>query len=230
MRVAIHQPQFLPWLGYLDKIDRADLFVVLDTVQFKKNEWQNRNRLRTPQGWQWITVPVLHNFGQPINQVRINQTVEWRDKHIRAVQMHYSRAPYLERFWGGLRTIYERSWEKLTDLNLSVIRWLLDSFGITTPVRLASEMELREEPTQRLVDICRTVGATHYLAGDGAVAYMDMTEFQSSGVHLETQLFNHPVYAQCYEPFMPGMAAVDALFTCGTDALRLLRNARQGRD
>src|SRR5881396_2679208 len=113
MRVAVHQPQFLPWLGYLDKIDQADLFVVLDTVQYKKNEWQNRNRIRTAQGWQWLTVPVLQKFGQVISEVRINAGVDWQSKHLRALEMHYAHAalsgPYLQ----GLQEIYDRSWERL---------------------------------------------------------------------------------------------------------------------
>ena len=226
MRVTIHQPQFLPWLGYLDKIDRADLFVVLDTVQFKKNEWQNRNRIRTSQGWQWVTVPVLHNHGQKLNQVRVNQNVAWRKKHLHAVEMHYGRAPFLDRFLGGLGDVYQSAWDRLTDLNLAMLQWLLDAFGISTRLQLASEMHLREEPTERLIDICRTVGASHYLAGVGAQAYMDMARFESSGVRLELQEFKHPVYAQCYEPFLPGMSAIDLLFTCGGDALGILRSTR----
>ncbi len=226
MRIAIHQPHFLPWLGYLDKIDRADLFVVLDTVQFKKNEWQNRNKVRTSQGWQWLTVPVRHKFGQALNQVDINQNAEWRAKHLRAMKLHYSRAPYLDQYFDGMREIYQRSWERLADLNLAVIRWLLKAFGISTPIQLASEMCLREEPTDRLIDICQAVGATHYLAGPGAHAYMDVARFQASGVMLEVQEFKHPVYRQCYEPFLSGMAALDVLLTCGGEALQILRSTR----
>ncbi len=226
MRIAIHQPHFLPWLGYLDKIDRADLFVVLDSVQFKKNEWQNRNKVRTSQGWQWLTVPVRHNFGQALNQVDINQDAEWRAKHLRAVALHYGRAPFLDQYLDGLREIYQCSWERLADLNLAVSRWLLKAFGICTPIQLASEMCLREEPTDRLIDICQAFGATHYLAGAGAHAYMDVARFQASGVMLEVQEFKHPVYRQCYEPFFSGMAALDVLLTCGSEALRILRSTR----
>ena len=227
MRVTIHQPQFLPWLGYLDKIDQADLFIVLDIVQFKKNEWQNRNRIRTAQGWQWITVPVLHKFGQRINETPINQRVDWQTKHLRAMEMHYGRAAHCDRFLEGLREIYRRPWERLTELNLAVLRWLLDAFSIKTPLQSASEMSLRDDPTDRLIDICHAVGATHYLAGAGATAYMDRPRFEASCVRLEIQDFQHPVYAQCYEPFIPGMAAIDLLFTCGDDALQRLRDARR---
>lgn len=228
MRVTIHQPQFLPWLGYLDKIDQADLFVVLDSVQFKKNEWQNRNRIRTAQGWQWLTVPVRHRFGQRLDEVRINGDVDWRAKHLRALEMHYQKAPFARRYLEGLRGVYAQPWSHLADLNLAVLRWLLDAFGIKTPVRRSADMPyLREDPTDRLIDICRTVAATHYLAGAGATQYMDLARFQASGVQLEMQAFHHPVYPQCYDPFVPGMAAVDLLLLCGESALPRLREARE---
>jgi hypothetical protein len=228
MRVTIHQPHFLPWLGYLDKIDQADRLIVLDNVQFKKNEWQNRNRIRTAQGWQWLTVPVLHDFGQLVRDVRINPTARWRDQHLRALEMHYAKAPFRDRYLGELAALYREPWERLSDLNVAVIRWLLGAFGIETPMSVASEFTSREDATERLIDLCRVVGATRYLAGAGAEGYMDKVKFQSSGLILETQVFRHPVYRQCYEPFTPGMSAIDLLFACGPQALQYLRMPRAG--
>ena len=226
MRVAIHQPQFLPWLGYLDKIDRADLFVVLDSVQFKKNEWQNRNRIRTDRGWQWLTVPVLHRFGQRIDEVRVNNTVDWRRKHLHALELYYAHATYREPAITGLAAIYRQPWEKLADLNLAVLRWLLESFGIKTPLRLSSDMTLRSEPTERLIDICRAVGATSYLAGAGAREYMDVRTFEAAGIGLEFQEFRHPTYRQCHEPFTPNLSAIDLFLTCGPEAFQIVRQMR----
>jgi WbqC-like protein family len=229
MRVTIHQPQFLPWLGYVDKIDQSDLFVVLDTVQFKKNEWQNRNRIRTAQGWQWLTVPVLQKFGQVISEVCINERVGWPSKHRRAFEMHYAHAPLSGPYLQGLQEIYDRPWERLSDLNVAVIRWLLAAFGITTPLRLASELDPQDpkmEATDRLIEICRSVGADTYLAGPGAHDYMDTSRFKKSGIGFVIQEFHHPIYPQCYAPFVPAMAAVDLLFNCGEGALRCLREAR----
>jgi hypothetical protein len=228
MRVTIHQPQFLPWLGYLDKIDQTDRFIVLDNVQFKKNEWQNRNRIRTAQGWQWLTVPVLHDFGQLLRDVRINPTAHWKDQHLRALEMHYAKAPFRDRYLGDLTMLYREPWERLSDLNVAVVRWLLGAFGIQTPISLASEYASREDATERLIDLCRAVGATRYLAGAGAEDYMNKQQFEASGLILEVQAFRHPVYRQCYEPFTPGMAAVDLLFTCGPQALQVLRMFRAG--
>jgi hypothetical protein len=226
MRVTIHQPQFLPWLGYLDKIDQADLFILLDTVQFKKNEWQNRNRVRTAQGWQWLTVPVLHHFGQRIDEVVINPTAAWKAQHLRALDMHYVRAPYRDRYLAQLRDLYSSPWKKLSDLNKATVQWLLEAYGITTPVQSAADFAARDEPTDRLIDLCRAVGATQYLAGPGAEHYMDKPRFESSGVRLEIQAFQHPVYRQVYEPFEPNLSALDLLLMSGPDALTTLRHTR----
>jgi hypothetical protein len=230
MRVTIHQPQFMPWLGYLDKIDQADLFVMLDTVQFKKQEWQNRNRIRTATGWQWLTVPVLQHFGQRIDDVVINSTVAWKIQHLRALDMHYARAPYRDRYLSQLRELYREPWTKLSDLNKSITQWLLTAYGITTPVHCASDWTAREEPTDRLVDLCRAVGATHYLAGPGADRYVDKPRFEASGVRLEMQMFQHPIYRQAYAPFEPNLSALDLLLMQGPDALATLRHARSMGD
>jgi hypothetical protein len=226
MRVTIHQPQFLPWLGYLDKIDQADLFIVLDTVQFKKNEWQNRNRIRTSTGWQWLTVPVLQHFGQCIDDVVINPTAIWKVQHLRALEIHYARAPYIDRYLPPLRELYAAPWTKLSDLNKATVQWLLKAYGILTPVCSASQYVAREEPTNRLIDLCRAVGATRYLAGPGAEHYMDKPRFEASGIQVETQVFQHPIYRQIYEPFEPNLSALDLLFMQGPDALATLRRTR----
>jgi len=226
MRVTIHQPQFLPWLGYLDKIDQADAFIMLDTVQFKKNEWQNRNRIRTAKGWQWLTVPVLQHFGQRIDEVLINPTAAWKAQHLRALDMHYARAPYRNRYLAQLRELYAAPWNKLSDLNEATVQWLLEAYGITTPVHRAADYAARDEPTDRLIDLCRAVGATQYLAGPGAEHYMDTPRFESSGVRLNLQVFHHPIYRQVYEPFEPNLSALDLLLMQGPEALTTLRRMR----
>ncbi len=96
MIVSVHQPQYLPWLGYFDKIERSDIFVFLDNVQFKKNEWQNRNKIKTSEGWQWLSVPVIHKFMQKISEVKINNTVWWGKKHLNALVTNYSKAPFFK--------------------------------------------------------------------------------------------------------------------------------------
>ncbi len=130
----------------------------------------------------------------------------------------------------GLRAIYKQSWDRLADLNMAVLRWLLGEFGIKTPLRLSSDMQLPEEPTERLIAICRTVGATSYLAGAGAKDYMYFKKFETAGIPVEVQEFQHPVYRQCYQPCVPGLSAIDLLLTCGGQSLQSLRSTRaEGR-
>ena len=226
MRVAIHQPQYLPWLGYLDKLDRSDVFVLLDTVQFKKNEWQNRNRIRTAQGWQYLTVPVLREFPQRLDRVRINNQADWRRKHVQALETHYGKAPQYGRYAPLFRELLARDWERLSLLNEAVLAALAGAFGITTPIVKASQFETREEQTGRLVDLCKAVGADCYLAGAGGRRYMNLEEFQAAGIAVEFQGFVSPEYAQVYGPFIPGLSAVDLLFTCGREGFRYVREAQ----
>ena len=226
MRVAIHQPQYLPWLGYLDKLDRSDVFVLLDTVQFKKNEWQNRNRIRTAQGWQYLTVPVLHEFTQRLDQVRINSQSDWQRKHMQALETHYGKAPHYRRYEPVFRELYALDWERLTPLNEAVLAVLTDAFGIRTPIVKASQYEAREEQTGRLVDLCKAVKADCYLAGAGGRGYMSLKEFEEAGIAVEFQDFASPEYAQVYRPFVAGLSAVDLLFNCGGEGFQRVRDAR----
>ena len=218
MICAIHQPQYLPWLGYFDKMRRADVFVLLDNVQFKKNEWQNRNRIRIANdpGWQWLTVPVLHDHGQGINEVKLNPSVDWRRQHVAALESSYARAPYFKECWPRLRPLYDREWNTLADVNSAFVRELAALFGITTRIVLASEFSVTTEKTRRLIDICRAVGADTYLAGAGAENYMDFDEFRASGLQLDIQQYQHPVYPQLWaktpEQFVSHLSAVDLLF------------------
>ncbi len=230
MRVAIHQPQYLPWLGYLDKLDRSDVFVLLDTVQFKKNEWQNRNRIRTAQGWQYLTVPVLHEFPQRLDQVRINNQTDWRRKHVQTLETHYGKAPHYGRYAPLFRELLARDWERLSLLNEAVLSALAGAFGITTPIVKASQFEAREEQTGRLVDLCKALGADCYLAGAGGRGYMNIAEFEAAGIAVEFQDFVSPEYAQVYRPFIAGLSAVDLLFNCGLQGIVRLRDARKPSD
>lgn len=228
MLVAVHQSQFLPWLGYLDKLDRADVFILLDTVQFKKNEWQNRNRIRTAQGWQYLTVPVLHEFPQRLDRVRINNQTDWRRKHLRALDIHYRKTPFYDQYAKALRDLYALEWEQLAPLSAATIEVLAGAFGITTPIVKASRFEAREEQSGRLVDLCKAVGGDRYLAGAGGRDYMDVAQFEAAGIAVEFQDFIHPEYGQVYQPFIAGMSAIDLLFNCGREGFRIVREARAG--
>ncbi|MBN1674498.1 MAG: WbqC family protein [Kiritimatiellae bacterium] len=218
MICAIHQPQFLPWLGYLHKMNTADVFVFLDNVQFKKNEFQNRNRVLTPNGAQWLTVPVSFRFGDTLRNVKLAENVPWRRKVWRSLEQNYARAPHFGEFAPGLYDVLQRDYANLAEVNTATALWLRACFGIVTPTLVCSDLpEFDAEPTRRLIDICRHVEADTYLAGAGGRDYMDIGLFERSGLRLVFQDFLHPEYPQCYSQhgFVSHLSAVDALFNCG---------------
>jgi hypothetical protein len=226
VKVAIHQPQYLPWLGYFDKLDSADVFIFLDTVQFKKHEWQNRNRIRTGDGWQWLTVPIIDRFPERIDRVEINGKTDWRRKQCQALRLHYGRAPFWDPLGSELVALLERSWPRLGELNVAVTDLLCRYLGIETPRVLASRLSAREDPTDRLIDLCRAVGGTVYLAGQGGPSYMDVGRFVAAGITVQVQGYTHPQYPQRYQPFVSHLAVVDLLFNCGPESLPILRSGR----
>jgi len=229
MIVAIHQPHYLPWLGYLDKLDQAEAFVVLDTVQFVRREHQNRNRIREANGWMWLTVPVKSEHKAPLLDVTIDNEQHWGRKHLQALKLNYGRTPHLQEHLPFFTDTYAKQWLKLLDLSLHILNYLKETFGISTPLHLASSFMTREEPTARLIDLCKALGADTYLAGAGGRNYMDMAMFEDAQIAVEFQEFKHPVYPQCFEPFEPGMAAIDLLFNCGRKGFEMVRQARENR-
>jgi hypothetical protein len=226
-RIAIHQPEHLPWLGYLDKARRADEFIFLDTVAFKKNYFENRNRIRTPQGWAWVTAPVLlkGRFGQAFLDVEINNQARWAEVYWRTLLQNYSRAPFWKTYGPALEGILLRPWEKLVDLNLALIGLVWREFGIATPTRRASTLGVTGKKSGLLLDICRKTGATVYLSGPSGRDYLEQSLFADAGIGIEFHEFHHPQYAQRFSPFVPGMASIDLLLNEGPEGIRRLDSA-----
>ena len=227
MICAIHQPQYLPWLGYFEKMARADVFVLLDDVQFKKNEWQNRNRIRDAKGWQWITVPVLHHHGQKINEVKLNPTVDWRGQHVRAIELNYKKAPFFAEYWPRFRLVYDREWATLADLNIALVKLCAELLGIAARIEVSSTLGVTTQKTQRLVDICRVLSCDTYLAGSGCADYMDFDLMKVSGLNVQVQAYTHPVYrqmgAKMPDEFYPFMSILDLLMNRGDRSLNTIR-------
>ena len=226
MIVSIHQPQYLPWLGYFDKVDKADVFCFLDDVQFKKNDFQNRNRIKTANGWQWITVPVKYRHPQRINEVELNHSVNWQRKHLQALVTNYRKAPFFDETIELFSDMYERRWENIAEVNLAFLERLLTLLGMTgKKTVLASHLDVSREPTDRLIDICKALGGDTYLAGAGGANYMNMERFRERGVKVIFQNFNHPEYPQLFGEFLEQMSVVDLLFNCGPKSIEIIRSA-----
>jgi hypothetical protein len=224
MKVAIHQPHYLPWLGYLAKWAEADVFVFLDTVQFSKNGWQNRNRINTRAGPRWLTVPVRARLGMTLAEVATDTGQNWARRHLGAVEHAYARAGYFRRWAPALAEFYKRPWRALAPLAVASATWLARAVGITTPARLASELSVSDtDPTGRLVALCRALGATVYLAGHDGARYMDLGQFRAAGIEVRVQEYTHPVYAQPQGEFVPFLSALDLLLTHGDEARAILR-------
>lgn len=230
MIVSIHQPQYLPWLGYFDKIDRADVFCFLDNVQYKKNEWQNRNRIKTAAGWQWLTVPVHYRFGEEIREIEIDRRSEWRRRHLQAIRTNYGSAPFFCRYIGFFEELYEKDWKYLCDLNIWAVENLcaLLEMGTVRTIR-ASNLALRNHPTDRLIDICLHLGADTYLAGAGGAAYMDLARFNESDIPVCFQDFDHPIYPQLFGHFESHLSIVDLLMNHGPDSIGIIRGEQNRR-
>jgi WbqC-like protein family len=228
MIATIHQPQFMPWLGFYGKVACADALVLLDNVQFKKGEFQNRNRLRTPKGTTWLTVPVLQHMGQTLAEVEINNQVDWRKKHLATLRTLYSGTPGFAKLFPEIEAIYSRQWERLVPLAEATVRLMLDYLGMDIPVYVASQMDVNEtEPTRRLIRLCEQLGASHYIAGINGPSYMDMTQWDQSDVEVVLHRYQHPTYGQKFEGFEPLAAAIDLAFNNPDSAMEIILKGNQ---
>jgi len=225
--VAIHQPEHLPWLGFFHKMLSSDVFVLLDNVPFRKNYFQNRNRLRGARGPVWITVPVLTKgrSGQLISQVQINPAERrWGKRLWHTLRQCYGRAPFFAHYGPALEELYcHRQWQLLAELNVALIELLRQWLGIGTRLLRASELPVSGSSTLLLWRICRHLGAGAYLSGSHGPQYLDEGPFRQAGIEVLYQDFRHPRYRQLYEPFIPQMSALDLLMNHGPRSLDILR-------
>lgn len=232
LTVAVHQPHYLPWLGLIDKIDRSDRYVVLDTVQFERRGWQNRNYIAGPGKPLLLSVPVEQSSREErIMDKTIDNTQKWRMKHYKALTEHcYRKTPYLSEYLDEIAHLYESEWKSLVELSIATTRLLLRAFGVTTPMVRASELgDFPGHKSELIAQICAESGADTLLSGSGAKNYLRPETLQRYGVDIEWQDFQHPVYTQhsrASDDFVPRLAAIDLLVNAGPDSLRVLRQAR----
>jgi hypothetical protein len=218
--VAIHQPNFLPWLGFFDKLARADCFVLLDDAQFPKKQgnWTNRVRVLIGGAAAFVTVPVVRAYHgvRTIGQMAIDDSNPWRAKTLRTIEQSYSRAPCFDQTWPVVRELIEAPVDNLADFNEVGIRRLAGGLGIdVSKLVRSSTLGVDSTGTERLVELTRAVGGTTYLSGDGASGYQDDERFGEAGLELRYQRFNPPPYPQRAKQPVPGLSAIDALMHCG---------------
>jgi len=228
--VSINQPAYLPWLGYFDRIAASDVHVVLDHVQFEKNSFVNRNKVRTPQGTTWLTVPVETSgrFGQlPIDRLKIAPDQPWARKHWSTIQQSYARAPYFRAHCDRFAEIYSRPWESFCDLADDTTGYLLECFGIDVPLVRSSSMRSDKTKSDMVLDLCRRLDARVYLSGPLGRQYLDEHSFAAAGIEIVYHDYRHPVYPQIGSGFVAFMAAIDLLFMLGPESGRVLRTTQR---
>jgi hypothetical protein len=220
-KVAILQSNYLPWRGYFDLIRQADVFVFLDSVQYTRRDWRNRNKIITPAGLHWLSVPVHGSRGLCVNQVQIDNSIPWQKKHYHTLCQYYKRSDCFTELHPWLREVYLGSrWTMLSELNKYLICWISDYLGIQTQFVPDTQFVVTPDKNQRLADIVQELGGTVYLTGPSALAYLDIELFHSRGIGVEVMHYSqYPTYQQFWGITEPKVSIIDLLLHKGKDSL-----------
>lgn len=226
MNVAIHQPQYLPWVPYFLKIDDCDTFIFLDNVAFQKNGMQNRNQIKTAQGRQWLTVPVMQRFGQEIREVSIDERSDWRRKHWKTILQNYGKAYAFPQYQNRLEEIFAYGWKSLSELNIGLITIMLEWMGIRTKILRSSEMKATGTASDLVLNLCLEAGATRYISGTGS-SYLSEDAFAKAGVQV---VVRQPLLPNAYpqqfvrQGFINDISALDIILNCGENWRSYIRS------
>lgn len=229
---VISQPTFLPWLGWFDLVDQGDVMVILDDVPFSKQSWQQRNRIRTPNGLEFLTVPVKTSgrLGQGIWECELAD-LPFVGKMLKSLQANYAKAPFYADAIDELTTSMETAagTHRLVELNCALISWMAGRLGITTPMIRASTLAAGGQRGEHVAAICECVGADRYLSPAGAEDYLmeDKGAFDQRGISVWLHVFEHPEYGQCFAPFIPFASTLDLIFNVGPASLDVIRSGRR---
>lgn len=224
MIVSGHQPNYLPWLGFFDKMLQCDTFIIEDNVQFEEQGFQNRTRIKTHSGVRWLTVPVKHvGKSLAISEVKIANEAEpeWAKNHWLALKFNYCRAPYWKKHSGFFEDAYSQTWVRLMDLNMHLIEGIMKILNLDKPLVMASSLDVSGRKSELVLAQCKALGATVLLSGVGARSYLNPQRFENEGIKVIFQDFKYPVYPQSAGKFEPNLSVVDYLFWTGGKAWRL---------
>jgi len=229
MIVSINQPAYLPWLGYFERIMSSDLHIVLDHVQFEKNSFVNRNKIRAGSSTCWLTVPVTTKglFGQlAISDLQIDTQQKWREKHWRTIEQNYKKAPYFSKYAEHLQSIYHRPWDRLFDLQREMLTAVLGWLDIETQILYSSDLEPKHTKDKMVLELCQSVGADLYISGALGRDYLDLDLFKQANLQVVFQDYQHPTYRQFQKgPFAPGMGIIDLMFNCGPESAEIIASS-----
>lgn len=220
------QPGYLPWLGFFELMINSEVFVLLDDVQYNKKSWRNRNKIRTKDGWMWLTVPVLvkGKFKQITKDVRINNQISWQTKHLNSIRINYSHAFFFKEYISDLEGIIMKNWIYLVDLDLELINFFVKELGLTTPIIRSSELGgISGSGNEHIINICKKFNADELYDSKGAEDFIDGELFGKEGIKVIFQNYIHPVYKQIYNPFMPYMSVLDLLLNYGKESSKIIK-------
>ncbi len=215
MIVSIHQPQYLPYLGFFNKVMSSDEFIFLDDVEYSHGSFINRNTIKGPNGNIWLTVPVLSG-NKIIKDIKINNKQNWMKKHLKSIKLNYSKTDYFNDYISIFEEIYSDEWQYISELDIELIKKIFNIIGINVKSCISSELDIEEqEPNMRIIKLCKKIGTDTYLSGVGGKNYMDLDLFRKNNIKVIFQNFKHPEYDQKFGSFVHNMSIVDALFNCG---------------
>lgn len=219
MKVGTIQSNFLPWRGYFDFIREVDLFIIHDDIQYTKGDWRNRNKIKTPRGAEWITVPVHYRqSSQLIEETTIDYSKPWARNMLNRIRDSYRKAPCFEPYFSELSELLLEPAASISELNFRLIRWVCSHLEIETPLTFSRQYHPQGIKTERLIGLLKQVGATSYLSGPAARAYIVPELFDQAGIKLEYKVYEYPEYEQLYPPFEPAVSVIDLLFMAGKEA------------
>ncbi len=226
-RVAISQSNYIPWKGYFDLINSVDEFILYDDMQFTRRDWRNRNKIKAKDGAQWLTIPVevKGKYFQKISETHISDP-GWGARHLQTIRANYARTPYFRDYAELFSDLYLNcSSLRLSEVNFTFLTAICDLLGIQTRLTWSHDYQLVQGKTERLVDLCRQVGAQHYVSGPSARAYIDDALFQQHGISVSyIDYAGYPEYSQRFPPFDHAVSIIDLLFNTGSDARRYMKS------
>lgn len=221
--VVIHQPDYAPYLGFFERFVSADLYIVLDHVQFSSSGWTHRDKIKTPQGEKWLSISISNaSLGTPINEIRLSDRIDWACNNLNLIRQNYRNADHFDEIFSLIEPLYEDLPTLLADFNIRMIDVLTDRLGVRVPHVLSSDLSPRGVKNELLIDLLYKVGATRYLSGTGARSYMQPEVFAAAGIEVVWQSFEHPVYRQQFGEFIPYLSILDALLNCGVEKTQQL--------
>jgi hypothetical protein len=223
--LVVLQPGYLPWLGFFDQLIRSDVFVYYDDVQFDKEGWRNRNRIKSQSGPMWLTVPVLHSGrqGQKIVDVEIDNRNAWGKKHLASITQSYARAQFKERYLPALEDVLMQQHASLVELDILLVKLFCHWLGLERRIERSSKLGIEGDKSTRLLNLCKHFGANRYLSGDSAKEYLDVSLFEGNGVRVEWQTYRHPTYRQLHGEFIPFLSTLDLVLNMGPESLDIIQ-------